>query len=59
MPGTKETDSCKICARRVGLQGALQRDQIVWMCPQCSETVSKLAGDLSVETWRFLSGNVL
>ncbi len=59
MAGTKETDSCKVCARRVGTEGTTQRDQIVWMCPQCSETLDKLTGDLSVETVRFLTGNVL
>jgi hypothetical protein len=59
MPVKKETDSCRVCIRMVGLKGTPQQDQIVWMCPQCSETVDKLTGDLSIETWRFLTGNVL
>ncbi|HPD21278.1 MAG: hypothetical protein ACOX3E_00495 [Desulfomonilia bacterium] len=59
MPGMKETDNCKMCIRTVGLKGTPKQDQIVWMCPQCSKTVGKLTGDLSVETWRFLTGNVL
>ncbi len=59
MPGTRKTDTCEVCIKRVGLVGILPRDQIVWMCPQCSETVWKLTGDLSVETVRFLTGNVL
>lgn len=59
MTGTRETDSCKVCTRRIGSEGTMQRDQIVWMCPQCSEAVGKLTGDLSVETVRFLTGNVL
>jgi hypothetical protein len=66
-PGTREdreavslfNSYCDLCSRAVGRKIGSQRDDFLWMCPRCNESIDHLPREIYRTTVRYLIGNVL